>query len=471
MSRALHRRRSWVFGLAVGVAIAGVACLTATTNTAAGGKPIRIGILSDCQGAFGPWWEKTIGGAEAALSEYAGAKPKNASKPSAGITGGEIAGQPIQLVGFGCSNGRAANAVKETRRLIEQLHADVMIGPFSDDEAIAVANYAKAHPKVTIVNGTASAQEATLRVRAPNFFRFNGDAAQWNAGAGDFAFRQLHWRKAALITDDYTFGWTSGAGFVAEFCGVGGTIVKRVFAPLNTTKYSSFVKQLPPPNKVDGYFWAVGGTGLIPSLKAFESAYGPLKGKQFAGNFYWTTPGAFAPLGNRVAGALVGGLGTAGDLKTAAATRYANVIGKWFKKFAPFPGNGVQNAPDGFLYDYYNNTTALIEALKSIKGDLSGGQKKLQAALRKVVLHTGYGTISLDRNQQAIQDQYTQQLYVGSNGKLAIKTVAFVPKVDQSFGGTFKPGTPSPGRTYPPCEKRSLPWAGKEQAVVDGLVK
>ena len=61
--------------------------------------------------------------------------------------------------------------------------------------------------------------------------------------------------------DDYSFGWTSAAGLIADFCAVGGKITKRVYPPLNTTDYSSYVQQLPPPDSVDGYFWVVGGTG------------------------------------------------------------------------------------------------------------------------------------------------------------------------------------------------------------------
>ena len=59
--------------------------------------------------------------------------------------------------------------------------------------------------------------------------------------------------------DDYSFAWTSAAGFIADFCGAGGKITKRVFPPLNTTDYSSYVRQLPAPDDVDGYFWVVGG--------------------------------------------------------------------------------------------------------------------------------------------------------------------------------------------------------------------
>ena len=42
-----------------------------------------------------------------------------------------------------------------------------------------------------------------------------------------------------------------------------------------------------------------------------------------------------------------------------------------------------------------------------------------------------------------------------------MKTVGEIPGVDQTFGGTFSPSTPAPGRTNPKCVKRSLPWIGK----------
>src|SRR4051794_23938258 len=161
------------------------------------GTPIKIGVLSDCQGAFGSFDNQDLAGVVAALSEYAGAKPKNPNKPRDGWTGGEINGHPLKLVGVGCSNDKADTAIKETRRLVEQLGADIMIGPLSGDESIAVANYAKQHPDKTFVDGSAGAQDTTLKVQAPNFFRFNGDGAQWNAGLGDLAYNKLGWRKVA----------------------------------------------------------------------------------------------------------------------------------------------------------------------------------------------------------------------------------------------------------------------------------
>jgi len=300
---------------ALAVTTAAIAASAATARSTA--TPIKVAVLSDCQGAFGSFDGQDLAGVVSAMSQYAGAKPVNPNDPRKGWTGGQINGHPLKLVGIGCSNDKADTAIKETKRLMEQLGADVMIGPLSGDESIAVANYAKQHPTKTFVDGSAGAQDTTLKVRAKNFFRFNGDGAMWNAGLGDLAYNKLHWKTAAVVADDYSFAWTSAAGFIAEFCAVGGKVTKRVFPPLNTTDYSSYAQQM--PTNVDGTFVAVGGAGLIPFLKAYEQAHGPIDGKKFIGNLFWGTPGQFEQLSTRVVGAYAGGAGTAGDLATPAA--------------------------------------------------------------------------------------------------------------------------------------------------------
>src|SRR5437868_1695794 len=451
---ALKRRWKLVPVAAAVLAMAAVVAATATARSSA--TPIKIAVLSDCQGAFGSFDNQDLAGVVTAMSQFAGAKAKNPNKPRAGWTGGQINGHPLKLVGVGCSNDRADTAIKETKRLMEQLKADILIGPLSGDESIAVANYAKQHPTKTFVDGSAGAQDTTLKVRAPNFFRFNGDGAMWNAGLGDLAYNKLHWKTAAVIADDYSFAWTSAAGFIAEFCGVGGKVTKRVFPPLNTTDYSSYAQQL--PENVDGYFVAVGGTGLIPFLKAYEQAHGPIKGSKFIGNLFWGTPGQFEQLSTRVVGAYVGGAGTAGDLATPAAKAYNAQVGKVFKTIPPF-GAAAPQASSTFVFGYYVNTWGLLQGLKTVGGDISGGQKKLQAAISKVKLSTPYGPLHLDKNNQAVINVFYQQLYE-KGGKLAVKTVGEIPGVDQTFGGTFSSSTPAPGRNFPPCVKRSLPWIG-----------
>ncbi len=439
---------------------------------ASGAQAIKLAILSDCEGAFGAFHEQDVAGVATAFAEYAGAKITNRNVPTEGFTGASVAGVPVNLVGIGCADDTAEAAIRETRRLMEDLGADIMIGPLSGDESIAVANYAKDHLQQTFINGTAGAQDTTLSVRAPNFFRFNGDGAQWNAGLGDIAKNTLGWDTAAVIGDDYSFAWTSMAGFIAEFCAAGGRIVERVFPPLNETNYAGHIEQLPDPDEVDGYFWAVGGAGLIPALKAFEDAKGPVEGSQHIGNLFWGTPGQFEQLGGRVDGAYVGGFGIAGDLKTENANRHMEIITRHFDEI-PFGGDPAPASsahPSGFFLNYFNAAWALIQALEAVEGDLSNDHAALRSALSDVVLDGAFGRISLDENRQAIQDQFAQQIYTDAEGNLAVRTVAYIPEVDQTFGGTFD-GDPTPGRDYPPCEEREISWIGNARSVVDGIIE
>jgi branched-chain amino acid transport system substrate-binding protein len=455
--------RKWKLLLPL-AALAVAAAAIAASSLGATPKVIRLAIMSDCKGAFAGGYELDIGGAEAALAQYAGGKPTNRKKPSAGMTGIKVGGHPVKIVGYGCGNDTVPLAISETKRLMEQLNADVMIGPLSGDEAVAISHYAQKHPTKTFIIGTAGSQDPTLQIAPKNVFRYHGDGAQWNAGTGVIAYKKLHWRKAAIIMDDYSFGWTSGAGLIADFCGVGGKITKRVFPPLNTTDYAPYIRQLPPPNQVDGYFWVVGGTGTGPSLKAYEQAYGRVNPKKFVGNLFFFFQSGFADVAPRLIGAYYGGFGNAPGLKTAQARQYESTVTKWY-------GPAKFNVTDSFVYNYYNAAHALVIGLTRSKGALGA---KLQAALPRT-LKTGYqvsnhGLVKLDSNRQAIADQYPQQIVMGADGKPAAKVVAYVPGVAQSFGGFFKKTSPPPGRKQPPCVKHKFPWQGHIKAVNNGKI-
>lgn len=445
----------------VGLLVAGIAAIT-SASSAAPANEVRVAIMADCKGAFGFAYELDIGGSQTAFAQFAGGKVKNKKKPSAGMTGIKAGGKNVNIVGYGCGDDTPATALKETRRLMQQLKADVMVGPLSGDEAVAIANWAKPRPAKTVIIGTAGSQDPTLQIAPKNVFRYHGDGAQWNAGIGEIVYKKLGWRNAAIIMDDYSFGWTSGAGIIADFCAIGGKITKRVFPPLNTTDYSSYVRQLPPPGQVDGYFWVVGGTGTGPALKAFEQAYGPIDAKQHSGNlFLWFLTGKddVAP---RMIGAYVGGFGTAPGLKSRAANQYRAFVNK------TYPG---QPADDGFFYNYYQGTKALIEALNKSGGAVGA---KLQAAMPRSLSApfelSDKGQVKLDRNRQAIQDQWPVQIIRGPDGGPAVTLTGYVPNVNQSFGGLFKRTSPPPGRTQPPCVKKKLPWQGKIKVVANGKV-
>jgi len=457
--------RHWKLLLPLGVLVILASAVVSSSFAASKAKEVRVAIMTDCKGAFGFGYEPDIGGAQAALANYAKGKVVNPKKPSAGMTGIRVGTTPIKIVGYGCGDDTVPTAVKETRRLMEQLKADVMIGPLSGDEAVYVANYAKSHPTKTFIIGTAGSQDPTLQIAPKNVFRYHGDGAQWNAGIGEIAYKKLGWRNAAIVMDDYSFGWTSGAGIIADFCAIGGKITKRVFPPLNTTDYASYVQQLPAPGTVDGYFWVVGGTGTGASLTAFEQQYGALKPEEHIGNLFFAFLGADKVVAPKVVGSYVGGFGTGPGLKTPQAKTYEKVVARWY------PGLNGGNYADGFVYNYFNAAWALVQGLTVSKGQTGAA---LQAAMPKT-LRSGYevsdkGVVKLDANRQAIQDQYPLQVVKNADGSIGTAVVGYVPNVDQSFGGLFKKTSPAPGRTQPPCVKKKTPWQGKIRVVKNGVI-
>ncbi len=421
------------------------------------GGTIKMAILSDCEGAFGAFYEPDIAGAQVPLINR-GAKASDPKKPSAGITGATVAGKKVEIVGYGCSDDTADKAIEETRRLMEQEGADILVGPLSGDESIAVANYAKEHPDKTFINGAAGAQDASLKVQAPNFFRFNTDGAQFSAGLGEYAYNELGWRNAAVIGDDYSFPYTSLAGFIAEFCSVGGKVTKRVWPPLGEKDYSSFISQI--PEDVDGLYVGVGGSGLISFIKQYEQQRGKIDTKKIMGNVFWPDPLVLKEVGDRLEGGVTAGP-TSGDSTDPAAESYVNEIKAAYPEIAPL-------ASSVFVYHYYIGMEGLLLALEQVDGDISGGQKALQEALNDVEFDAAYGPIALDENRSAISSNYVQQVVPDTNGDGVqdVKTIREIPDTDQAFGGIFTTETPAPDRENPKCEKGKKPsWVGKAEDV------
>ena len=132
----------------------------ATTGGEATGEAIKIGIFSNNEGAFAPFEGQTWGGAMLPLIDR-GATPVSGD-PTEGVNGAVIAGHPIEIV-YGGSDSTPDKAIEEARRLVEQENVDILVGPLSGSEGIAVANYSKEQPGVTFVNGISGAQDTTLK--------------------------------------------------------------------------------------------------------------------------------------------------------------------------------------------------------------------------------------------------------------------------------------------------------------------
>jgi branched-chain amino acid transport system substrate-binding protein len=411
----------------------------ATTGT------IRIGVFGNNEGPFAPFEGQVWGGSMLPLINR-GATPTGAD-PKQGVDGATIAGKRIEIV-YGGSDSTPDKAVEEARRLVEQENVDILVGPLSGSEGIAVANYSKEQPDVTFVNGISGAQDTTLKVRSPNFFRFHNEGTQWTAGLGDYAYNELGWRNVVTIGDDYDFPYSQIAGFVAEFCSIGGTVTERLWPPLGEEDYSSYITQI--PEGVDGFFMGVGGTGTVAFVRQYEQLRGNLSDR-IMGGVFMTDPVILKELGNRVVGVVTAGM-TAGDSDRPEYAEYADGLAEAYPDLAG-------TASSVFAYGYFTAMEAIAQGLEEVDGDLSDGHEAFREALTNLELDAPLGTIKLDENRQAIMDNFLQQIVEDNTGDGVpdVRTIKTIPEVDQTFGGFFSPESPSPDRDDPKCETAEPP--------------
>ena len=132
----------------------------------------------------------------------------------------------------------------------------ILIGPLGGNQGLALQDFASRRPDVAFVNGTSSAQ---LLDPASNFFSFHSNGAAWTAGLGNLRVHdaRLAQGRPSSTTQDDVFNWTQAAGFIAEFCSLGGTITKRIWVPPGTQDYSTLIQQV-PRSGMDGFVFATG---------------------------------------------------------------------------------------------------------------------------------------------------------------------------------------------------------------------
>src|SRR5215204_6011251 len=226
----------------------------ATTAWSQSGQPVKIGVLATLEGPFAAGGADGMRGAELAVRER----------------NGVVAGRKIEII-KASSDAKPDVAVNATRKLVEQDKVDIMVGPLSGGEGIAVKDYSKTQPQVTFINGGSGAQATTLVNPSPNFFRFNTEGGQWMMGLGKAALAKGY-KKVMIIAEDYAFPYSQVQGFMAEYCRLGGKVPEKAWVPLGGKDYSSVIAKI--PKDVDALLVVLGGADAVNFLTQYENSGG-----------------------------------------------------------------------------------------------------------------------------------------------------------------------------------------------------
>jgi branched-chain amino acid transport system substrate-binding protein len=218
-------------------------CLGFGVGASAAGKEIGIGVLAPTTGAFAGLGEDMVAGIKLFLAEH----------------NNMIAGRPVKLY-IVDTQLDADMAVQQARLLVNQDKVNVVLGPLSGGESLAVKQAAKEWPDTTFLT-IGAANLITMKDPAPNVYRpaFAGGQpvyalAEWAINHGI--------KKIATIGEDYAFPWDQIGGFAYAYCKLGGRIPKAYWTPIGTSDYSAAITDLQNVG-ADAVFIAYGGADAV----------------------------------------------------------------------------------------------------------------------------------------------------------------------------------------------------------------
>jgi branched-chain amino acid transport system substrate-binding protein len=410
-----------------------MAAVAACALIAAGGtgqaqEKLKIGVLATLSGALTSGGEDGVRGAQIALKQR----------------GGKIAGREVEFI-IAATDASPDSALRAARKLVEQDKVQLILGPLSGSEGIAMRDYSKTVPNVTVVDASSGALETTYVNPSPNYFRFNSNGAMWMAGLGEYVFKDKGYKKLAVIGEDYSFPYTQVFGFALGYCKAGGQIVQRQWVPLGTKDFGSVIANI--PDDVDAVFLGLGGGDSVN----FLNQYGQTGGKaKFVGGSIMVDQTVLSSRG--AAKRLLVGTPSSGGVADAWDDPKWKA---WVKAYQDaFPADKRFASPSLFATNYYNAFNGMATGLEKVNADLSDGGAKFRAELAKVELDAPNGPIKLDDDRQAIATTFITEVVETPNGELTNKFVRTVPNVSKTMGlsaEAFK-AVGLPSRTNPECK-------------------
>lgn len=418
-------KKTFLNSLSVGALIA----VSASASYADGHTaPLKVGVLATLEGTYTALGEDGIRGLRTALATL----------------GTNAGGREIELI-ITSTDTTPDSAVRGARKLVEQDGVDIVLGPLSGSEGIAIRDYSKTQPQVTFINGISGAMETTYVTPSENFFRFNTDGSQWSAGLGDYVFNEKGYETVATVGEDYSFIYTQVFGFATEFCAAGGEITDRLWVPLGTKDFGSIIAAL--PDDVDAIYLGLGGGDAVNFLNQYQQAGGDAN--LIGGSIM--VDGTVLNSKGSAKDALVGVPSSGPQADTWDNAAWQAYVKKYQDTFEPdqrFP------SPSLLATGYYNATTAMHTCVGEVGGDLSDGHAAFRACLTGLELDAPNGKITLDGNRQAVGTNFVTEVFEQDDGTLATKLVSMKEGVTQTLGLSKEAfdAIGLPGREVPACK-------------------
>jgi branched-chain amino acid transport system substrate-binding protein len=358
-------------------------------------EPLKVGFMTVRSGALAAGGRQMEEGLQFCIDEHHG----------------EMAGRKVQIITTDTA-GQPAVTKTKAQELVERDGAQVLIGPLAAFEALAIDDYIR-QTKTPIISPSAAAEDLTQRKLNPWFVRAVGTSAQAHHPLGEYAAKELHYKRIAIIADDFAFGHEIAAGFQRTFEQNGGKVVQKLWSPLNAAEYGTYITQIDP--NADAVFAAFAGGNGIKFLGEYKN-YGMQK--PVLGAMTTVDEGILKRMGDEALGVISAGW------YSAAIDTPAN------KKFVEAVRKAYSADPGYYTVGSYMACQFLNNALQQVKGDISDKAAFMKALRNVNIPESPYGQVKLDQYGQPILD-ITIRKVEKKDGKLQNTVIKTYPAVSQ----------------------------------------
>ena len=374
---------------------AGAAAWQSPLPAIAQGTAFRIGLLTVKTGPLAQGGIQMEQGIAAFLKENAG----------------ELGGQRVELL-VADTGGNPAGAKTKAQELIERDRVNVILGPLAAFELLAISDYVREH--ATPLISLAAAEDVTQRKANPFIIRPSATSAQCCHVMGEYATKELNYKRAATISEDFAFGYEQMAGFQRVFEDDGGKVVKKLWPPLVTPDYTPFIAQI---HNVDCVFNGFAGSNPVKFMRAYADLGLKDKIPLLAG---WTA----------MDDALLRSLGDEAVGVISAAFYSASFDSESNKRFIAAMQKDYGVLPGGYSAGMYVAGQCVAAAIKAVGGRVDD-RKAFAEALHGVVLtDTPRGAIRFDHLGNVVGDVFIRRCE-RKGGQLVNTVVKTYPNVSQ----------------------------------------
>ena len=382
--------------------------------------PIKIGFIAPISGAIAQAGKDMYSGCELFWEE----------------SGWQMAGRKLEVI-LEDNEGLPPPALTKARKLVESDHVHMLAGIILSNVAYALVPYVEAQgiPTIYPIN---SADDLTQRKR-PKWLIRTGFSAGGNMHPfGEYAAKTLGYKRIAIVSLDYAFGWEIAGGFQKTFEDNGGQIIQKLWVPLNVRDYAPYVSQI--KKDADAVFVLALGRWSVLFEKEWSTS--PLRGKVplIAGGTH-TDEHVLPQLGDDTVG-VISAHHYSAELDTPANKRFRAAFEK---KYARTPSFYSENC--------YTGARVIAEAAKAVGGKVED-RAAFMAALRKVeIADAPRGPVKMDPYGNPTQNIYIRKVEkVG--GKLQNTVIYTYPAVSQFWKYNPEKFLEQPvySREFPPCK-------------------